>query len=79
MSTPQVLVVGSAAEPGVVPEEAAGGEARDGVTPPMRNARGRIFRNQIDVAPHVVQKVEFDLLTILAVRPGHKGKQCAVH
>lgn len=62
----QVLVVGSAADPGVVPEEAAGGEARDGVTPPMRNARGRIFRNQIDVAPHVVQKVEFDLLTILA-------------
>ncbi|KAI7844401.1 hypothetical protein COHA_001996 [Chlorella ohadii] len=62
----QVLVVGSAADPGVAPDEAAGGEARDGVTPPMRNARGRIFRNPIDVAPHVVQKVEFDLLTILA-------------
>ncbi|PRW60754.1 transcription initiation factor TFIID subunit 7-like [Chlorella sorokiniana] len=62
----QVLVVGSAADPGIAPEEAAGGEARDGVTPPMRNARGRIFRNPIDVAPHVVQKVEYDLLTILA-------------
>lgn len=63
-------MVGSAADPGVAAEEAAAGEARDGVTPPMRNARGRIFRNAIDVAPHVVQKVEFDLLTILAVSRG---------
>ena len=48
-------------------EEAAGGEARDGVTPPMRNARERVFRRPIEVAPEVVQKVEMDLLNILAV------------
>jgi hypothetical protein len=62
---PQVLVVGD--EPGLA-EEAASGEARDGVTPPMRNARERIFRKPIEVPPDVVQKVEYDLLTILAVR-----------
>ena len=44
----QVLVVGDA--PGLA-EEAAGGEARDGVTPPMRNARERVFRRPIEVAP----------------------------
>ena len=60
----QVLVVGDDPE---LLAEAATGEARDGVTPPMRNARERIFRKPIDVPPHVVQKVEFDLLTILAV------------
>lgn len=60
----QVLVVG---EGGAAPDEAAALEARDGVTPPMRNARGRVFRKPIDVSPQVVQKVEFDLLTILAV------------
>jgi TATA-binding protein-associated factor Taf7 len=60
----QVLVVGDA--PGLA-EEAAVGEARDGVTPPMRNARERVFRRPIEVAPEVVQKVEMDLLNILAV------------
>lgn len=60
----QVLIVGD--EPGLA-EQAASGEARDGVTPPMRNACERIFRKPIDVAAEVVQKVEFDLLTILAV------------
>ena len=60
----QVLVVGDA--PGLV-QEAAAGEARDGVTPPMRNARERVFRRPIEVAPEVVQKVEMDLLNILAV------------
>ncbi|KAI3429733.1 hypothetical protein D9Q98_010048 [Chlorella vulgaris] len=59
----QVLIVGD--EPGLA-EQAASGEARDGVTPPMRNACERIFRKPIDVAAEVVQKVEFDLLTILA-------------
>ncbi|EFN60130.1 hypothetical protein CHLNCDRAFT_133513 [Chlorella variabilis] len=59
----QVLVVGD--DPGLA-AEAATGEARDGITPPMRNARERIFRKPIDVPPHVVQKVEYDLLTILA-------------
>lgn len=63
---PQVLVVGGEGEPEAA-AEAAAGEVRDGVTPPMRNARERIFRRPIDVSPQVVQKVEFDLLTILAV------------
>jgi TATA-binding protein-associated factor Taf7 len=60
----QVLVVG---EDPQLAEEAASGESLDGVTPPMRNARGRIFRKPIDVPPAVVSKVEYDLLTILAV------------
>lgn len=59
----------------VEPTEAAAGEARDGVTPPMRNARERVFRKHIDVAPQVVQKVEYDLLTILAVSGGIGGQQ----
>ena len=45
------------------------GEARDGITRPMRNARERIFRQPIEVDPESVSKVELDLLTILAVRP----------
>lgn len=68
-----MLVVGD--EPGLA-EEAASGEARDGVTPPMRNARERIFRKPVDVAPDVVQKVEYDLLTILAVSIGRTACVC---
>lgn len=56
-----MLVVGDP-EPG-----ASGGEAPDGVTPPMRSVRGRLFRKQYDVDPELVSKVEFNLLTILAV------------
>ncbi|KAL4436073.1 hypothetical protein ABPG77_005521 [Micractinium sp. CCAP 211/92] len=62
----QVLVVGGDPADPQQAQEAAAGEARDGVTPPMRNARERIFRRPIDVSPQVVQKVEMDLLTILA-------------
>ena len=60
----QVLVVGDAE--GL---EGPPGEARDGITRPMRNARERIFRQPIEVDPESVSKVELDLLTILAVRP----------
>lgn len=59
----QVLIVGESG-----PLEGPPGEARDGVTRPMRNARGRIFRQPIEVDPESVSKVELDLLTILAVR-----------
>ncbi|PSC74032.1 S-acyltransferase 11 isoform B [Micractinium conductrix] len=62
----QVLVVGGDQDGSEAVGEAATGETRDGVTPVMRNARERIFRRPIDVPPHVVQKVEYDLLTILA-------------
>lgn len=61
----QVLVVGDAE--GL---EGPPGEARDGITRPMRNARERIFRQPIEVDPESVSKVELDLLTILAVRGG---------
>ncbi|KAK2077091.1 hypothetical protein QBZ16_004725 [Prototheca wickerhamii] len=57
----QVLVVGDAE--GL---EGPPGEARDGITRPMRNARERIFRQPIEVDPESVSKVELDLLTILA-------------
>lgn len=58
----QVLVVGD-----VSPTEAETGEAANGVTPPMRNARQRIFRKNIEVKPEVVNKIEFQLLEILGV------------
>lgn len=56
----QVLVVGE-------PEPArVQGEALDGITPPMRNARNRIFKPQQEVDPQLVNDVEYSLLTILA-------------
>lgn len=58
----QVLVVGP-----LLPEEARGGEARDGITPPMRNARERVFRKPLDVAPATVGIVESQILDILNV------------
>lgn len=74
----QVLVVGDAE--GL---EGPPGEARDGITRPMRNARERIFRQPIEVDPESVSKVELDLLTILAVRCGTgerrgSGARCVV-
>lgn len=69
----QVLVVGGDPADPAAAAEAAGGEARDGVTPPMRNARDRVFRRAIDAPPQVVQKVEYDLLTILAVSGAGRG------
>lgn len=47
------------------------GEARHGVTPPMRDARARHFRVQPDVPAALVAKTEQDLLAILAVRSPH--------
>ena len=47
--------------------ESNGGEALDGVTPPMRNVKNRLFKKPIEVDPEMVQKVEYNLLTILAV------------
>jgi hypothetical protein len=66
----QVLLVGDPA-----PEEAVSSlnkddEVRDGVTPPMRNVRERLFKKPIDVEATLVSKVEVDLLTILSVRGG---------
>lgn len=59
----QVLVVGDISE-----TEAATGECADGVTPPMRNARQRLFRKPIEVSPAAVQRVETQLLDVLRVR-----------
>ena len=56
----QVLVVGAITE-----EEAQTGEARNGITPPMRNARQRLFRKPIDVGSRVVHRVEQQLLTVI--------------
>lgn len=58
----QVLLVGD-----ITSKEAETGEATDGVTPPMRNARERIFRKNISIGPDVVNRVEEQLLEILAV------------
>ncbi|KAK9818345.1 hypothetical protein WJX72_010997 [[Myrmecia] bisecta] len=41
-------------------------EAKNGVTPPMRDARRRNFRKHIDVDPELVRRVEQDILTIAA-------------
>lgn len=61
----QVLVVGPCLE-----EECRVGEIRDGVTPPMRNARERIFRKPIDVPKEMVARVESQILDILNVGQG---------
>jgi transcription initiation factor TFIID subunit 7 len=58
----QVLVVGEIQE-----TEATTGFATDGVAPPMRNARQRIFRKAISVGTDVVHQVEGQILDILAV------------
>jgi len=58
----QVLVVGE-----ITHEEARTGITRDGVTPPMRNAKERVFRKPIPVAPETVKSVEDQLLKILHV------------
>ena len=49
---------------------AEGAEARDGVTPAMRDARRRLFRRPLRVSPDLVRRVEEDILTIAAVRAG---------
>lgn len=41
-------------------------ELRDGLTPAMRDVRGRIFRPEIRASPAAVSKVAHDILNILA-------------
>ncbi|CAN1134018.1 Transcription initiation factor TFIID subunit 7 [Linum perenne] len=41
-------------------------EYRHGLTPPMRDARKRRFRREPDLNPELVQRVERDLLNIMA-------------
>ena len=48
-----------------------------GLTPPMRDARRRHFRQRIEAPPHVVTRVEADLLAIIRVRDG-LGRHTAV-
>ncbi|KAI3993328.1 hypothetical protein MKX01_010071 [Papaver californicum] len=43
-----------------------GVEYRHGLTPPMRDARRRRFRREPDLNPELVQRVEKDLLNIMA-------------
>lgn len=57
----QVLVVGKQ-------QEEQAGEVKDGITPPMRNARERLFRKPIAVNPSRVHAVEEAMLVILHVR-----------
>uniref|UniRef100_A0A0D6R8B0 TAFII55 protein conserved region domain-containing protein n=1 Tax=Araucaria cunninghamii TaxID=56994 RepID=A0A0D6R8B0_ARACU len=45
---------------------AAGPENRDGLTPPMHDARRRRFRRRPDINPEVVSRVEEDLIRIMA-------------
>ena len=81
----QMLVVGGASDLAT-----PSGEAADGVTPPMRNVHSRLFRKQLDVSADIVNRVEYDLLTILGVseravgtnpdclpRPWHTGAVAA--
>ncbi|XP_058096756.1 transcription initiation factor TFIID subunit 7 [Magnolia sinica] len=43
-----------------------GVESRHGLTPPMRDARRRRFRREPDLNPELVQRVEKDLVNIMA-------------
>ena len=52
---------------GPITEGEAQGEVRDGITPPMRNARERVFRKPIDATPINVAHVENQILDILNV------------
>eukprot|EP00252_Welwitschia_mirabilis_P023093 TRINITY_DN6442_c0_g1_i1.p1 TRINITY_DN6442_c0_g1~~TRINITY_DN6442_c0_g1_i1.p1 ORF type:complete len:202 (+),score=63.67 TRINITY_DN6442_c0_g1_i1:84-689(+) len=57
----QMIMVREEGEP---PPE--GPEYRHGLTPPMRDARRRRFRREPDLNPEIVQRVEKDLLSIMA-------------
>lgn len=57
----QMIVVREESDP--CPE---GAEYRHGLTPPMRDARRRRFRREPDLNPELVQRVEKDLLNIMA-------------
>ncbi|XP_047322095.1 transcription initiation factor TFIID subunit 7 [Impatiens glandulifera] len=57
----QMIMVREESEP--APEDV---EFRHGLTPPTRDARRRRFRREPDLNPELVQRVEKDLLNILA-------------
>uniref|UniRef100_A0A0D6R8J1 TAFII55 protein conserved region domain-containing protein n=1 Tax=Araucaria cunninghamii TaxID=56994 RepID=A0A0D6R8J1_ARACU len=57
----QMIMVREEAQPAP-----AGPECRDGLTPPMRDARRRRFRRCPDINPDVVSRVEEDLMRIMA-------------
>lgn len=57
----QMILVREEGEP--APEDV---EFRHGLTPPTRDARRRRFRREPDLNPELVQRVEKDLLNILA-------------
>ncbi|XP_057470679.1 transcription initiation factor TFIID subunit 7-like [Actinidia eriantha] len=48
-------------------------EYRHGLTPPMRDARRRRFRREPDLNPELVQRVEKDLLNIMAGGPAENA------
>eukprot|EP00798_Chlamydomonas_sp_ICE-L_P004564 gene4564-14743_t len=54
----QMLLIGGGVKPGQT-------ESIDGVTPPMKNAKHRHFRQLPNVAPEIVARVERDLMAIL--------------
>lgn len=49
-----------------------GAESVDGITPSMKNARQNFFLDVPKVAPEIVEKVEVDVLQILAGKAPHK-------
>ncbi|CAN1277541.1 Transcription initiation factor TFIID subunit 7 [Linum perenne] len=52
-------------------------EYRHGLTPPMRDARKRRFRREPDLNPELVQRVERDLLNIMAANEPEDANQNA--
>lgn len=51
--------------------EPEGPEYRHGLTPPMRDARRRRFRREPDLNPEIVQRVEKDIISIMAGGTAH--------
>lgn len=67
----QVLVVGLPEVTAAAAVNDIAAEVKDGITPPMRNARQRMFRKPFNVAPSTVHDVEQQMLAIL-----HVGSVC---
>jgi hypothetical protein len=62
----------------------AGAASRDGATPPMRDARRRMFAPSPEVDPALMQRLEEDVFTIAMVRAQlctlfSRWMCCAVH
>jgi len=62
----QMIMVREKDEP-----EPEGPEYRHGLTPPMRDARRRRFRREPDLNPEIVQRVEKDIISIMAGGTAH--------